>query len=99
LVIGEEAKEAISHDVQSNSHGHLKDAMLELRRQGIDEEAGLINQVHDDLQFDMPEDRVDDLIPQIKEIMEYPNPRLDGFSVRVEVKVGLNLADMEEVRT
>lgn len=96
LVIGEEAKEAISHDVQSNSHGHLKDAMLEIHRQGIDEEGRLVNQVHDDLQFDMPEEKVDTLVPRIKEIMEYRNPRLDGFSVRVDVKVGPNLADMHD---
>lgn len=98
LVIGEEAKEAISHDVQSNSHGHLKDAMLELHRQEIDEEGRLVNQVHDDLQFDMPLEKVDELVPRVKEIMEYRNPRLDGFSCRVEVKLGPNLADMEEVQ-
>ena len=98
LVIGEEAKEAISHDVQSNSHGHLKDVMLELHRQGLDEEAGLVNQVHDDLQFDMPEEKLDDLIPEIKAVMEYSNPRLDGLSFAVEVKIGQNLADMEEVK-
>lgn len=97
LQIGEEAKEAISHDVQSNSHGHLKDAMLEIHRQGIDEEGRLVNQVHDDLQFDMPNEKQDKLIPQIKGIMEYRNPILEGFSAQVEVKIGPNLADMEEV--
>ena len=98
LVIGEEAKEAISHDVQSNSHGHLKDAMLELYLRGLDEEARLVNQVHDDLQFDMPEGKLGRLIPEIKAVMEYANPRLDGLSFSVEVKIGANLADMEEVR-
>lgn len=94
LTIGEEAKEAISHDVQSNSHGHLKDAMLEIRRQEIDERGRLVNQVHDDLQFDMPNEVIDELTPRTREIMEYPNPRLGGFSAKVEVKIGDNLADM-----
>lgn len=94
---GEEAKEAISHDVQSCSHGHIKDAMLEIARQGIDEEAGLVNQVHDDLQFDIPRDRADDLIPRIQALMEYENPLLGGLSVQVEVSVGPNLADMEKL--
>ncbi len=98
LVIGEEAKEAISHDVQSNSHGHLKDAMLELHRRGLDEEAGLVNQVHDDLQFDMPAGKLDLLIPQVREVMEFSNPRLGGLSFSTEVKIGPNLADMQEWR-
>ena len=98
LVIGEEAKEAISHDVQSNSHGHLKDVMLELHRQKLDEEACLVNQVHDDLQFDMPNEKQDRLIPEVKSVMEFSNPILDGLSFAVEVKIGANLADMEEVK-
>lgn len=97
LTVGEEAKEAISHDVQSCSHGHIKDVMLEIHRQGLDEEAGLVNQVHDDLQFDMPRERVDELVPRIREIMEFHNPILGGLSVEVEPSAGPNLADMEKI--
>lgn len=105
LTIGEEAKAAISHDTQSNSHGHMKDAMLELHRQGLDEEGRLVNQVHDDLQFDMPEGKIDELAPRIKAIMEFNNPRLvdevsapEGLSVKVDVEIGKNLADMEDLK-
>lgn len=97
LTVGEEAKEAISHDVQSCSHGHIKDAMLEIHRQELDEEAGLVNQVHDDLQFDMPRGLTHTLIPRIQEIMEFKNPVLGGLSVAVETSVGPNLADMKKI--
>ena len=103
MVIGEESKEAISHDVQSCAHGHIKDVMLGIHQKGIDREGCLINQVHDDLEFDIPEGKMDLLIPAIQREMEFHNPRLineicpQGLSIRVEEKIGRNLADMAEL--
>lgn len=103
LVIGEEAKEAISHDVQSCAHGHIKDVMLRLEEQGINERANLVNQVHDDLEFDVPEEEISWLVPSIKKEMEKPNPLFvdpelapDGLAFQVDIKIGDNLVDMED---
>lgn len=103
---GDEAKEAISFPVQNDAHGHVKDVMLRLARYSwmFSKDCWMINQVHDDLEFEIHHNQVDRLLPIIKAEMEKPNLVLKdpvvcpkGLIFKVEVKIGKNLENMKEV--
>lgn len=69
----------------------MKEVMLQLWEM----EAGryMIWQVHDDLKFDVPEDRVEVVREQVRAVMTQPWPQLNGLQFGVEITVGDSLAD------
>ena len=67
-------------------------------------EYGLINEIHDDLMFEVPEDKVEEAAKIIKEVMERPAKYLknsiapEGLVVKVELKQGRNWGEMSEIK-
>jgi len=102
---GTDAEAAISHFVQNDAFGMMRDVMLEMYEKGWDERYGLSNQIHDSLVFDCPSNLVDECIANIKPLMERPSPVLvdpvvapEGLWCQVEVSVGKSLGAMEEIK-
>jgi len=102
---GPDSEAAISHYVQNDAFGMMRDVMLEMRELGWDERYGLSNQIHDSLVFDCPSNLVDECISNIKPLMERPSPMLvdpvvapGGLACDVEVKVGKSAGEMEEIK-
>jgi DNA polymerase I-like protein with 3'-5' exonuclease and polymerase domains len=102
---GEDHEAALSFFTQNDGHCHLKDAMLRLRALGVDEEARLINPIHDALMFEVPDANLPSVIPIIIKEMERPSEVLvdpvvapGGLSVEVEAKVGKSWNRMSEWR-
>ncbi|MCC7500846.1 hypothetical protein IT396_03580 [Candidatus Nomurabacteria bacterium] len=87
---------AINAPLQGTSADIIKLAMIEVDKEmpGI-----LLLQVHDDLVFEMPEDKVSEYAPRIKKIMESVMPEKEsrGVPVTVEGKVGDDWGDMQKL--
>ena len=94
---------AINAPIQGTQSDIIKLAMVRidefLRTDGHDDKAYLLLQVHDELVYEMSEDRAQDLIPKIKELMEQVLPLEDAHNVPVvaEVKQGPNWGTMERI--
>ncbi|MBY0110922.1 hypothetical protein K2Y00_02875 [Patescibacteria group bacterium] len=94
---------AINAPIQGTQSDIIKLAMVRideyLRTDGHDDKAYLLLQVHDELVYEMSEDRAQDLIPKIKEIMEQVLPLEEAHNVPVvaEVKKGPNWGTMERI--
>jgi DNA polymerase I - 3''-5'' exonuclease and polymerase domains len=108
FVYGKEAKEAIAFRPSNDAHGHIKDAVIRLDKLGLIERVGLggmVNYVHDDLQFEMRERGWEKWAQLVVEELERPNRKLidpvlapQGLSVKVEVMVGKRLSEMKEIK-
>lgn len=87
---------AINAPLQGTSADLIKLAMIQIDKQfpGI-----LLLQVHDELVFEIPENKIKEYAPKIKEIMEGVMPKQEsrGVPVTVEGKVGSNWGDMERI--
>ena len=51
----------------------------------------LVVQVHDSLVFDIPEDRLEAMMPLVREAFSRPWPQLNGLEIGYEIKVGDSL--------
>src|SRR5262249_14642310 len=97
---GDDSEAAVGFLPANDAFCHIKEAMLRLRSS-----CGqyLINQIHDDLMFEIPDDQLGNLIPAIASEMERPSPVLvnaicpQGLSVEVGVAMGKQWDKMEEV--
>jgi len=98
---GDDSEAAIAFLPANDAFCHIKEAMLRL-----DPVCGqyLINQIHDDLMYEIPDPELDNLIPAIASEMEKASPVLvneicpDGLSVEVGVALGKRWDKMEDVQ-
>ena len=90
---------AINTPIQGTAADIIKIAMVRLHRalreRGL--QAGMILQVHDELVLEVPEDEVKTVIPLVRQIMEGAY-QLDA-PLKVDMKLGKNWLEMEDVRT
>lgn len=105
LSAGLDAEKAGAFLVQTNAQGKLREAMIDLEREGWNRHVQLINQVHDSLVYHLPITLAAEAIPAISAIMERPAKRLihpticpDGLVLKVEAAVGLDWGSIEEVK-
>lgn len=104
---GESANECIAYLPANDAFGKKKEAMRDLWNHpngNLCQAFGLINEIHDDLMFEVEESLVNEAIPIIKSVMESPARFLvnsiapKGLVTKVEIKIGKNWAEMEEVK-
>ncbi len=102
---GDDAERAIAFLPANCAFGKIREAMIHLAEEGLDEKYKMINTVHDSLVFDCPLEFRDEAIYKIKEIMERPGSVLihpqvapDGLSCEVEVSEGENWGNIVEVK-
>jgi uracil-DNA glycosylase family 4 len=101
---GSDAEAAISMLVQTAGHGHLKDNMLEIDRQGWAERYGMINTVHDALWFCCPESLAEEAYLNVKPQMEKPSTVLvnstapEGLWCAVDATIGRNMQKREKFK-
>lgn len=102
---GASANEAVAYLPSNDAFGFAKEAMRnfwEYEKNGIIrnlvQEFGLINNIHDDLLWETPDEKVEEACKIIKEVMESPAQYLkselcpDGLRTKVELKIGRNWA-------
>ena len=87
---------AINAPLQGTSADIIKLAMLEIDKRLPDI---LLLQVHDELVFEIPGNKLEGYTPVIKEIMEgvVPEAKLHGVPIVVEGKVGKNWGQMDTI--
>lgn len=97
---GDDSESAIAFLPANDAFGHMRECMLEIRERGWDERFNLINNVHDSLVFECPENLLDECLG-IKAIMEKRSTVLvnsicpDGLSVEVDVQAGPSWGNMK----
>lgn len=104
---GQSANEAIAYLPSNDAFGKKKEAMRDLWNHpngNLIKAYGLINEIHDDLTFEIEDGLINEAIPIIQNVMESPARFLknsicpDGLVTKVEIKVGKNWADMQEIK-
>lgn len=104
---GDSANEAVAYCPANDAFGKKKEAMRDFWEHpngNLCKAFGLINEIHDDLMWEIEDSIVNEALPIIKEVMERPARYLknslvpDGLITKVEIKMGKNWADMEEVK-
>ncbi|MBC7836256.1 hypothetical protein H7X87_00545 [Acetobacteraceae bacterium] len=94
---------AINAPMQGTQADVIKLAMIRiseyLKEKNMEEDAHLLLQVHDELVFEVAENKVDELAPTIKEIMEniLSDKERKGIPFKTEGKVGPNWGEMEKL--
>lgn len=98
---GDDSEAAIAFLIQNDAHGYRNAVMVEAEERGWNEKFWLINEVHDDLRFDCPDEHVEECKATIKSLMERPRPELvcpvtapDGLSVACSVATGKRLSEL-----
>lgn len=98
---GDDHEAALCFFTQNDAHGELKDRILTIAEQGLDEKYGLLNTIHDSLIFECPIDLAQECRYNVGRIMEAPSLVLidpisapKGLSVEVEVQGGPDWANM-----
>ncbi|MSR70597.1 hypothetical protein EXS62_00995 [Candidatus Kaiserbacteria bacterium] len=88
---------AINAPLQGTSADLIKLAMIEIDKHYPDI---LLLQVHDELVFEIKENKVGEYAPKIQEIMEnvVPQEKLRGVPIMVEGKAGKNWGEMNPIR-
>jgi len=92
---GSDSAKALAQLPQSTGAAMIKDVILALASTWVGE--FLILQIHDELVYDVPEEREAEAVELIKSVMQQKWPQLSGHSIAVSVKRGYNLADLKEV--
>lgn len=98
---GTQKKEAIAYLPANNAFGKKKEAMRDLEELGMLEKYGLINEIHDDLMFECPNEFVDECVVNVSKIMQAPARHIitdlfpAGVACMTEVKIGSTWANME----
>lgn len=94
---------AVNAPMQGTQADIVKLAMVRiheyLKEQNATDVAHLMLQVHDELVFEIVEDRADDLVSHIQEIMEsvVPKKETNGIPFLAEGKIGKNWGEMEKL--
>lgn len=101
---GDDSEAAVAFLPANDAFGEIKDRMLTLAKRELDEKYGLINTIHDSLMFECPDIYLDEAIPTIRAIMQFPSKVLIsqkvaplGLSVEVDIKAGRDWATMRGV--
>jgi len=91
---GADSNKALAQLPQSTGGAIVRECILQIA------DTWLINhwvlQVHDELVFDVPKDRIKEACLLIRGIMEQEWPQLGGHSISINISRGLNLAEMED---
>jgi DNA polymerase-1 len=94
---------AINAPIQGTQADIIKLAMIEidqmLTEESAQEDAHLLLQVHDELVFEVKNERVEDLAGKIKHIMEsvLTTDQSRGIAIIAEAKIGKNWGEMEKL--
>lgn len=94
---------AINAPLQGTSADLIKLAMVEIadyfKKEGLEKDAYIMLQVHDELVFEIREDLVAKIAPKIKEIMEsaIPKEKSRGVPIVAEGKMGKNWGEMKKL--
>lgn len=103
---GGSANEAIAYLPSNDAFGVKKEAMRALWNHpngNLVKKFGLVNEIHDDLLFEIEDGLINEALPIIKGIMESPAHFLkndlcpEGLITKVEMKQGRNWADMVDI--
>lgn len=88
---------AINHPVQGSSADIIKMAMVEICQKSKikNQESRMILQVHDELLFEVAEEKTNEVAREIKEIME--KVRKLEVTLEVKLEVGKNWGEMEKI--
>jgi len=101
---GDDSEAAVAFLPSNDAFCHIKDALLRLQAKGLLERYRLINQIHDALMFEVPDNLVDEGIVTIASEMELPSKVMvgdicpGGLSVEVSVSRGKKWSEMEEIK-
>lgn len=109
--LGKDSNSAIAFLPANDAFGKKKEAMRDLweyEKDGIItnkvKEFGLINEIHDDLMFEVEESKLEEAAKILYEVMLRPAKYLknsiapDGLVVGVELKSGKNWGEMQEIK-
>jgi DNA polymerase I len=95
---------AINAPIQGTAADVVRVAMIRvhdyLAKVDMLKEARILLQVHDELVFEIKKEKVKELVPELKRIMESvldDKPNL-GVPIKVDVAIGPNWADLEDVK-
>ena len=94
---------AINAPIQGTQADVVKLAMIQIDelfvKEGYSSDAHLLLQVHDELVFEIKKDKVQELAPKIKKIMEniVDAKKMHGIPLIAEGKAGLNWGEMQKV--
>ncbi|MBP6860468.1 MAG: hypothetical protein KBC38_02830 [Candidatus Pacebacteria bacterium] len=94
---------AINAPIQGTQADVIKLAMVEvdemLKKEGVADDAHLLLQVHDELVYEVKDEKLKELAPRIKEIMEsvMPEEMRNGVPILAEAKVGQNWGEMQKL--
>ena len=89
---------AVNHPIQGTEADIMKKAMIEVeaftRQTGLASDVGMLLQIHDELMFEVKEERVESVVPEIRRIME--SIWTGRVPMKVEVKQGKNWGVLEQ---
>jgi DNA polymerase family A len=101
---GDQAEEAVAFLPANCAFGNIRLAAKELQRQGLDEEFGLCNHIHDSWVWAFDSRRLDEFVERVIPVLTAPskvlvNPTVapNGLVVDVETQAGPNWAQMEDI--
>jgi DNA polymerase family A len=101
---GDDSEAAIAFLPANDAFGEIKDRMLVIAAEGLDERYGMINNVHDSLLFECSNDLVEEAVERIPLIMERPSDILvspvvapHGLAVEVDVQAGPSWAEIRGI--
>lgn len=102
---GDDHEAVVAYRPANDAFGIKRAVMVEIGEKGLDEKYGLINEIHDALDFECPDNLVDECIVTIKKIMEQPSKILvdpvvapEGLWCAVDVKVGTDMDNLKKVK-
>ena len=92
---------AMNQKIQSGAQGIIKEAMKNLREywpEWVEKKwAYTILQIHDDLMWEIKEEKVEEIVPVIRHIMETPVKL--SVPLKVDTKIGKNWMEMKKWKT
>lgn len=94
---GGEANKVLAFLPQSTAAGMLRESLI--RVADLQRELGcfwMLVPIHDAILLEVREDQVVGVQARVKEVMEREWPELNGLSIKVDVKTGLNWGEMQD---
>ena len=97
-ILGDDAKRCVAFLPQSSAAAFMKDTLRSLWREHpwVRPYLPANGSIHDSVCLDVPEERVDEAVELLAQVMTRPIPQMAGLRVGCEVKVGRNWAEMEK---
>lgn len=94
---------AINAPIQGTSADIIKYAMVKideyLKKEKIKNEAYMILQIHDELVFEINDDKVEEISKEIQKIMQLvvPDDKKEGIPILTDIEIGKNWGEMKEI--